>query len=321
MDASYLIMGAAFIGVLAFVFGISQFFQGNSDTQLEARLAAFTGRAVGPSKKEITESLVRDGMQTANGFAAAVVGRFQKLPMFFRQADSPIKIEHFLGVCGGTAALGAVATIIARAPGPLIPIGAIFGFFMPFMWLLMRRRSRFRRFEKQLPDALELMARALRSGHSLSSGLNVVASEMPAPISSEFRTAYDEQNLGIPIDAALRNMLGRIPNVDLKFFVTAVAIQRQAGGDLAEILNKISYLVRERFKILGQVKALTGEGRISGIVLMALPVALFFAVYYINPDYVMILFTHPTGQKMMYAAIFMQVIGALVIKKIVDIKV
>ncbi len=129
MDANLMIMGAAFIGVLAFVFGIGHLFQGNSDTQLEARLAAFTGRAVGPSRKEITDSLVRDGMQTANGFMAAVIGRFQKLPLLFRQADSPVKIEHFLGVCGGTAALGAILTVIARAPGPLIPWAELWASF------------------------------------------------------------------------------------------------------------------------------------------------------------------------------------------------
>lgn len=195
------------------------------------------------------------------------------------------------------------------------------GFGAPWIWLWWRRKSRFARFEKQLSDALDLMSRALKSGHSLASGLNVVASEMPAPISTEFRTVYDEQNLGIPIEQALRNMLVRIPNMDLQFFVTAVAIQRQAGGDLAEILNKISYLVRERFKILGMVKALTGEGRISGIVLMALPIALFFTVYYLNPDYVMLLFNREIGRQMISVAIFLQVLGAIAIKKIVDIKV
>ncbi len=165
------------------------------------------------------------------------------------------------------------------------------------------------------------MSRALRSGHSLSSGLNVVSTEMQAPISTEFRHVYDEQNLGISMEQALRNMLTRVPNMDLQFFVTAVAIQRQAGGDLAEILNKISHIVRERFKILGQVKALTGEGRISGVVLMALPILLFFAVYYMNADYVMMLFNREMGRKMITAAVIMQIIGAIVIKKIVDIKV
>jgi tight adherence protein B len=149
----------------------------------------------------------------------------------------------------------------------------------------------------------------------------VVVEEMPAPISSEFSRAYEEQNLGIPIEQALKNMLKRMPNLDLKFFVTAVSIQRQAGGDLAEILDKISYIVRERFKIMGQVQALTGEGRISGVVLMALPIALFVAVYYLNPDYVMQLFTKELGRQMMGAAIVLQVLGAICIKKIVDIKI
>lgn len=321
MDPTLLILGAAFIGVLALVFGLGFLFTSRQDTNVEARLAAFTGAATQSSRKDVAESLVRDGLDTASGLVNGVVAKFEKLPMFFRQADSPLKFEPFLLLCCGIAALGSLGTVIARAPGPMIPVGGFFGFCLPWIWLLLRRRRRFYRFEKQLPDALELMGRALRSGHSLASGLNVVATEMPSPISTEFRTVYDEQNLGIPLEAALRNMLTRIPNLDLKFFVTAVNIQRQAGGDLAEILSKISGLVRERFQLLGQVKALTGEGRISGIVLMALPVALFFAVYYINPDYVMILFTHPSGQKMMYTAIFMQVLGALCIKKIVDIKV
>ncbi len=320
MDPNLLIMVSAFIGVLALVFGLFFAFQGKSDSTLEARLAAFTGKAQ-PSKKEVTEALMRDGLSTAQGFVGGVVKKFENLPLFFRQADSPLKIEKFLLLCAGTAAFGAMLAVILRAPGPLIPVGGIMGFSGPWMWLWWRRRSRFAKFERQLSDALELMARALKSGHSLSSGLNVVASEMPAPISTEFRTVYDEQNLGIPIEQALRNMLVRIPNLDLQFFVTAVAIQRQAGGDLAEILNKISYLVRERFKILGMVKALTGEGRISGIVLMALPIVLFFTVYYLNPDYVMLLFNREIGRKMIGVAIFLQILGAVVIKKIINIKV
>ncbi|HQZ67024.1 MAG TPA: type II secretion system F family protein [Planctomycetaceae bacterium] len=320
MDPNLIIMIAAFVGVLALVFGLSQAFQGKTDTTLETRLAAFTGAAQ-PSKKELTDQLLRDGMSTAQGFLGGVVQRFGKLPMFFRQANSPIKIEHFLLVCGGAAGGLALLAIVVRAPAPLIPVAAFLGFCGPWLWLWWRRRARFAKFEKQLPDALELISRALRSGHSLSSGLNVVSTEMPAPISVEFRNVYDEQNLGISMEQSLRNMLLRIPNMDLQFFVTAVAIQRQAGGDLAEILNKISYIVRERFKILGQVKALTGEGRISGVVLMGLPIVLFFTVYYLNPEYVMLLFNREIGRKMITVAIIMQIVGAVVIKKIVDIKV
>ncbi|MCA9063993.1 MAG: type II secretion system F family protein [Planctomycetaceae bacterium] len=321
MDPTLLIMGAAFVGVMALVFGVGMAFKGRGDTNLEARLAAFTGASTGPSSRELTESLVRDGLNGASGAVGSIMTRFQGLSMFFRQADSPLKPEQFFGLCGGAAALGAMLVIILRAPIPLIPVGAFFGFLCPWGWMWFRRRRRFNRFEKQLPDAMELMARALRSGHSLASGMNVVASEMPAPICEEFQAVYDEQNLGISVENALRNMLTRVPNMDLQFFVTAVVIQRQAGGDLAEILNKISNLVRERFKILGQVKALTGEGRISGVVLMALPIALFLVVYYLNPEYVMVLFNTELGRKMIFVAIVMQLMGAVMIKKIVDIKV
>ncbi len=320
MDPNLIIMIAAFVSVLALVFGLYTAFKGNSDSTLDARLAAFTGAAQ-PSKKDITEQLLRDGMNSAEGIVGGLIKRFAKLPMFFRQANSPLRIEHFLMLCLGTTALGGLIAVIARAPSSLIPVGAVLGASLPWLWLWWRRRSRFNKFEKQLPDALELISRALRSGHSLSSGLNVVSSEMQAPISTEFRHVYDEQNLGISMEQALRNMLIRVPNMDLQFFVTAVAIQRQAGGDLAEILNKISYIVRERFKILGQVKALTGEGRISGVVLMGLPVALFFAVYYLNPEYVMLLFNREIGRQMVTVAVIMQIVGAIIIKKIVDIKV
>ena len=141
------------------------------------------------------------------------------------------------------------------------------------------------------------------------------------PISTEFGQAYEEQNLGVPLEQSLKNILVRMPNMDLKFFVTAVAIQKQAGGDMAEILDKIGYIIRERFKIMGQVQALTGEGRISGVVLMALPIALFFAVYYLNPTYIMLLFTEELGRKMIAVAVVLQILGAITIKKIVNIKI
>ena len=154
---------------------------------------------------------------------------------------------------------------------------------------------RLNKFASQLPDALELVARALRAGHSLAAGMHVVAQEMPTPIADEFNRVFEEQNLGIPIDDSLKSMCDRVPNLDLRFFVTSVGIQRQTGGDLAEILDKIGYVIRERFRILGQVKALTGEGRLSGVVLIALPFALFGFMLNMKPDYVETLWTTDTG--------------------------
>jgi tight adherence protein B len=201
------------------------------------------------------------------------------------------------------------------------PLVGLFLAFLPIMWLLMRRKRRLRKFAAQLPQALELISRALRAGHSLASGLSLVAQEMSEPIGPEFGRTFEEQNLGIPMEQSLENMTKRIPNLDLKFFSTAVVLQRQTGGDLAEILDKIGSLVRERFQIFGQVQALTGEGRLSGIVLLALPPALFAVVYRMNPDYLMLLFTDPMGKKMLVGGVLMQLFGALVIRKIVNIRV
>ncbi len=176
-------------------------------------------------------------------------------------------------------------------------------------------------FSTQLPDALEMVARILRAGQSLSFGFNAVATEMSEPLGKEFGRVFEEQNLGVPVDESLRAMCIRVPNLDLRFFATAVILQRQTGGDLAEILDKIGELIRDRFRVLGAVQALTGEGRLSGVVLMALPLVLFVVVYRMNPEYVSMLFTDRAGKKMLAIAVFMQILGAFVIKKIVDIKV
>src|SRR5262245_76326 len=239
----------------------------------------------------------------------------------FEQADCHIPPSTLFGIGVLLAVVGATATLLAKVPWWFAPISALILFTIPWLWLWNKRRQRLKKFAAQLPDALELVARALRAGHSLAAGMHVVAEEMPQPIADEFGRVYEEQNLGIPIEEAMKSMCDRVPNLDLRFFVTSVAIQRQTGGDLAEILDKIGYVVRERYRILGQVKALTGEGRLSGVVLIALPFALFAFMLHLKPDYVETLWTHPTGIKMSIIALIAQVLGAIVIKKIVDIKV
>ncbi len=319
----FLIPLAVFGGVAALVGAVFFVLRDLGPTATEDRLEILTGRKSpeAESKGILKEDSVRDRFAPfakAFGKLAQRVGNFGRL---FEQADSPIKPEAFVGITFGCALLGVAAACVANSPVPLYPVAGLTTGLMPLMWLLWRRRSRFKKFAKQLPDALELIGRALRSGHSLASGLSVVVDEMPSPVSDEFGMAFEQQNLGVPIENALKNMLIRIPNLDLKFFVTAVAIQRQSGGDLAEILDKISHIIRERFKILGLVQALTGEGRISGVVLMLLPVALFAVVYHLNREYVELLFTDPLGRKMLIAALVLQLLGAIVIKKIVDIKI
>jgi tight adherence protein B len=318
-----IIMVAAFFGVTALIVGIAAMAGVFDSSKAEDRLAVMTRRKGRENEAEgvILDELFPEAKAGLAGMVNSLIERTAKMKRLFAQADCPIRPEAFYGLTAVCGVLGATGMIIGHAPIPLYPVGAIVGATLPLIWLLLRRRGRFKKFGKQLPDALELIARALRSGHSLAAALNVVVEEMPDPIAMEFGQVYEEQNLGVGIEQALKSMLVRMPNLDLKFFVTAVAIQKQAGGDMAEILDKIGYIIRERFKIMGQVQALTGEGRISGVVLMALPIALFFAVYYLNPTYVMLLFTDNMGRKMIGVAVVLQILGAITIKKIVNIKI
>jgi tight adherence protein B len=249
-----------------------------------------------------------------------LLSRFN-LGLLFEQADVALSIQRFLAISGCLGLLGGAACLAMRLHPGLALLSGSCAAFLPLLWVMFRRKSRLAKFGKQLPDALELVARALRAGHSLAAGINLVSSEMTNPIGKEFSRIFEETNLGIPMENALENMTLRIPNLDLRFFATAVILQRQTGGDLAEILDKIGELVRERFKIWGQVQALTGEGRLSGIVLLALPPVLFLAVYRLNPDYIMVLFTDPMGKKMLAGGLLMQLLGAVAIRHIINIKV
>ena len=319
--STLLISIAAFVGVAALVAAIAYVVRDFGSSTAEDRLAVITGQRAADSDAASAESLMREGVEGLSGMFSGITNRLARLTLLFEQADSPIKADAFFGLSAGLTTLALVATWISQAPIPFYPVSALGGGSLPLLWILWRRRGRFKKFAKQLPDAMELIARALRSGHSLASGLHVIVEEMPEPISKEFGMAYEEQNLGVPIEDALKSMLDRMPNMDLKLFVTAVVIQRQAGGNMAEILDKIGYLIRELFKILGQVQALTGEGRISGVVLMGLPIALFLAVYHLNAEYVMLLFTDALGRKMILVAVVLQILGAVCIKKIVNIKI
>ena len=219
----------------------------------EDRLEVLTGKKSTRAEEQgiMKEDLINAGGGITQFFSKMFEG-VGNMGLFFEQADSPIRPDMFFMMSGGCLILGTGVGWATRAPMPLWPVFALSFALLPLLWLWMRRRSRFKRFAKQLPDAMELIARALRSGHSLNQGIAVVVEEMPPPIATEFMLAYEEQNLGIPIEVALKNMMKRMPNMDLKFFVTAVGIQKQAGGDLSEILDKIGYIIRERFKIMGQ---------------------------------------------------------------------
>ena len=311
---------AVFVCVVSFVIGIAMFARGRTEEAVASRLAQLT-TSRGGKDSLLARSVLTQPLDATQGLLADLFTRFRNLRLLFEQADTNLTPARFCAISGGLGLAGALVSLVSGLHVGVAPAMGIAAAMLPLVWLVMRRRRRLRKFAKQLPDALELIARALRAGHSLSAGFHLVADEMSEPICVEFNRVFEEQNLGIPMDEALNSMTDRVPNLDLKFFVTSVILQRQTGGDLAEILDKIGELIRERFKIWGQVQALTGEGRLSGIVLLALPPALFLAVYRLNPEYVMVLFTDPMGKQMLAGGVILQILGALVIRKIVNIRV
>jgi tight adherence protein B len=204
----------------------------------------------------------------------------------------------------------------------LSAIGAGVGVFaLPILFLVHKRKRRLKILVEQLPDVFELLGQALRAGHSLASGIQLISTQMPDPIAGEFARVFHEQNLGIKIEEALLNMADRTDQMDVRFFVTAVLIQRQTGGDLAEVLDKIGKVIRDRIQLFGAVRALTAEGRLSGLVLLLLPVIVFLISLSTNPTYARQLLDTPNGRIMLGTAICMDLMGMALIKKIVNIKV
>ncbi|MGE5359416.1 MAG: type II secretion system F family protein [Bacteroidales bacterium] len=211
------------------------------------------------------------------------------------------------------------AVIVRYAWAPIA--AGLIGLALPFVVLRKRRAKRMRRFEEQFPDALDLLSRALRAGHAFTTAMGMVASEALDPIGPEFRKTYDEQNFGLPLKEALNNLATRVPLLDVRFFVTAVLIQRDTGGNLSEILENLAYVVRERFKVLRQVRVYTAHGRFTGWVLTALPAGLALVLMVINPEHMSLLFTERMGQMMLSVAVVLQITGYLWIKKVVKIEV
>ncbi len=217
-------------------------------------------------------------------------------------------------------ALGLVAYVTMRQP--FIPaIAAAFGLAAPTLFLLQRRHARLRRFEEQFPEALDLLSRAIRAGHAFQTAMGMVADELPQPVGPEFRKSFDQQNFGLPLRDALNELAERVNLLDVKFFVTAVLIQRETGGNLAEILDNLAGVVRERFKILRQVRVHTAHGRFTGYVLLALPAFLGVALMFINPDLMQLLFSHRMGQMLLSGAMVLQVIGFFWIRQVIKIEV
>ncbi len=244
-----------------------------------------------------------------------------QLKRILDQADLHITPSRLIMFSSMAGILASLAVSVISISMPLIILSGIVAAALPFLHVWWKRKRRFDQFLELLPDALELMSRALSAGHAFSEALHMVAEEMPEPIAGEFRKTYEEQNLGLSLKLALENLMERIPLLDLRMCVTAVLVQKETGGNLGEILEKVAYTIRERFRIMGDLKTLTTSSRLSAWLLCALPIFVAIAVTFMNPDYMAVLWKDQRGHYLIAAAITMQITGMLIVKKILNIKI
>jgi tight adherence protein B len=236
------------------------------------------------------------------------------------QADSRLTVAAFLLSCAVAAIVTFAAvwwfTRVAVLAAALAAVAA----WVPFGVLAWKRSRRLLKFEEQFPEALDLLSRALKAGHALTTGLQMVADEMPAPVGPEFRMLYDQQNFGMPLPEALRSFADRVPLLDAKFFVTAVMIQRDSGGNLSEILDNLASVIRDRFKVKRQIRVISAHGRLTGFVLFMVPPSLAAVLFTLNPDHIRVLVNDPLGVRLILLAVFLQVTGGLIIRKLIRIE-
>ena len=252
---------------------------------------------------------------------SATTPRVRDLGVLIEQAGSDTTVYALLLMCVGLGiGLGSAMLIITRF-WPFALLAAAVGGYIPIMYLKRKRQRRVDAFESALPDAIDLLGRAIRAGHPLSAGFQMVAAELEDPISTEFQRTFEEQRFGLPFDDAIIAMADRVALVDVRILVTAILIQREVGGNLAEVLDNLATIIRARFTIRRQLRVYTAQGRFSGYTLAVLPIIVGFLIYMLNPPYMQLLFTHPIGKMLVFLAVVMQVVGFLWIRKIIDIEI
>jgi len=243
------------------------------------------------------------------------------LRLLLEQADIGWSAGTFLALTIGMGFSTGTSVYVLTGNVLYFVAAAAIGAFGPLAYVRRKKRRRVEAFEEGFPEAIDLLARSIRAGHAFATGLKVVAEEAQDPVASEFRHVFEEQKFGLPLEESLLGLGDRIDLVDIRIFVTAILVQRDVGGNLAEILDKISYTIRERFMIQRQIRVYTAQGRMTGYLLAALPIIMGFLIWMLNQEYMSILFTEPVGRLLIAAAVILQIIGFFVIRRIVDIEI
>jgi tight adherence protein B len=321
-----------FIGILLFFWLISlgafflftRWFRTSDMDKMKSRLMGT------PKKEEKTDSSKVALFDAEEAPKGQVIPRLMKkfnvqhkLQTLIEQAGlkwNPVKLVHMclagflIGYAIGYMFLPSTLRVFSL-------VVALVGGAIPLLYVIRLRITRLKAFEEIFPDTLEFISRSMRAGHAFSVSLEMIHREFPEPLSGEFRRTFEEHNLGLPLDVALQSLSHRVPLLDVHFFVSAVLLQKRTGGNLAEILDKLAYVIRERFKLRGRIRAISAHGKMTGIALTCIPIGVGVIMFFVNPDYVKFFFEEDLGNIMMGAAVGFQIVGYLIIKKIVTIEV
>jgi len=305
----------------------SKYFKNVDTTRIKERLTGVTKAAKKKAAKGAADepSVMTTKVAAKNKLAEMLVERYRmgpKILLFLEQAGLKWAPAHLVHLCL-VASVGSLAFAWLALPIPhfLAVIVALAAGAGPVGYVWMKRRARLRRFEELFPETLEFIARSMRAGHAFSASLEMIHREFQEPIAGEFRRAFEEHNLGLPVEIALQKLAQRVPSLDVHFFVSAVLLQKRTGGNLAEILDKLAYVIRERFKLRGRIRAVSAHCKMTATALSCIPIAVAILMFYTNPDYVKFFFTDDIGNIMLGAAVALQLIGYGVMKKIVNIEV
>jgi len=316
---------AVFAAILAvtFVVMIVALRPTQSEKIIQQRLHTIERASVGGIPDDVADLLRQEKLSDVpwlNDLMVQFRG-FRRLQQLLTQAESSWSVGMLVSL-STMLLVGGTWVVTLRLPSfPLAVIVGIGLASLPFVYLYAKRWKRLRRFEELLPDTIDLMARALRAGHTITSSIEMVASEGSEPVATEFRHVFEEQNFGLPLREAMLNLAERVPLPDIAFLVTAILVQKETGGNLAEVLDKTAAVIRERFRLRGQLRVYTAQGRLTGWILAGLPFIMFVLLNLVNPAYERILLTDPVGQKLIYLGIALMVLGGWVIRRVIDIKV
>ncbi len=314
------VFAATFLAILGIYYGIA-LTRGSVKSEVRRRLQSI---AKGDAAARDTSLILKSQILSEVPFLNKMLYRFspaRRMQKLISHSDTKLSVGTLVLLTALLFCVGVLGCVIIHRG---LLVGVMIGLvlaFIPYVFLLNMVQKRLRKFTELFPDTLDMMALSLRAGHSFVSAMQIVSQESPEPVAKLFKTAYDEQNFGLPLSDALDNMTTQMPSMDLEFFVTSVNIQKDAGGNLAELLEKLGVTIRERLKVYRQLRVYTAQGRMSGYILAALPVFLVLALMFINPAYLRPLVKTHTGLYMAIAALSLQVIGFFIIKRIIAIKV